>query len=87
MTVICKGKSIDTFKDFVEELLDVARISDLSENFNDFFIGQKVEAREVFPFGFKVNREAFSDLLKLKISIDQRVVYCLSSAIFMDICL
>ncbi len=87
MTIVCELKTVDTFKDFVEKLLNIAWISDLTQNFNDFLIRQKVEAGEVFSLRFEVYWEAFNYLLKLKISIDQRIVYSLSSTILVDISL
>lgn len=55
MTIICELKAVDALKDFVEELLNVAWVSNLSQNFNDFLVGQKVEAREMFSLSFEVD--------------------------------
>ncbi len=38
MTIVCELKTVDTLKDFVEKLLNVAWISNLTQNFNDFLI-------------------------------------------------
>jgi hypothetical protein len=55
MAIISELKTINTLEYFVEKLLNVARISNLTQNFNNFFIGQKVEAREMLPLSLKVN--------------------------------
>jgi hypothetical protein len=55
MTIISELKTVNTLEYFVEKLLNIARISNLSQDFDDFFIGQKVEAREMLPLSLKVN--------------------------------